>query len=285
MDKLQYDSLYKFFVSLGLVMIILPFAALVYLHHVEPMIISQIEYDALSAYSLQLIENRKNLYKIIFEAIFNLGPFFFLAGCAFVLFGTIKWNGNQRRLDKKLDNETTMQTLSLLEMSVKEVDTKVEKEANEAITESTNDGSSTPVTSQATIMAQYREIENLSVHYFNEKYGHKFGFKRDIQIGKYDYDLIGVSKNDTTDLLVEIKYWRSAHVVTKSLIDVCRHLDGACENYCAIARRDSSGIVFIVTPDEQLSKIESAVHQYTQKALYGASKKIIIMCIGESILR
>ena len=36
MDKLQYDNLYKFLVSLGIVLIVLPVAALVFLFNMEP---------------------------------------------------------------------------------------------------------------------------------------------------------------------------------------------------------------------------------------------------------
>ena len=35
MDKLQYDNLYKFLVSLGIVLIVLPVAALVFLFNME----------------------------------------------------------------------------------------------------------------------------------------------------------------------------------------------------------------------------------------------------------
>ena len=51
MDKLQYDSLYKFLVSLGIILIALPIAALVYLLNSEPILISQSDFDALSEYS------------------------------------------------------------------------------------------------------------------------------------------------------------------------------------------------------------------------------------------
>lgn len=77
MDKLQYDSLYKFFVSLGLVLIILPFATMVYLFNVEPVLISQVEYDLLSGYSLSMIENRNSLYILVIGILRCLGPFSF----------------------------------------------------------------------------------------------------------------------------------------------------------------------------------------------------------------
>lgn len=212
-------------------------------------------------------------------------PLFFLTGCVFLVFGTVKWNANQRKLDKKLDNETTMQTLSLMEMSTKEVDAKVEKEIKEATVEVTGDTPKIPVHSQSTMIAQFREIEDLCLNYFIKKYGRKYTFKRDIRMGKYDYDFIGVSKKDSIDLLIEIKYWKDISVVNRGLIDTCRRLNDACENYHTIAHRDFSGIVFIVTPDEQLSKLESVVERYTERALHGTNNKIMIQCVGESIVK
>lgn len=285
MDKLQYDSLYKFLVSLGLVLIVLPFAALIYLFNVDPILISQIEYDALSEYSLQMIANRNELIVTAIKVFPTVGAISFVLGIFLAAIGFINWNRNQKKLDKKLDDETTVKTLNRMEMSSNEVAAKVEQEAKEAVAESTGNTNTSTAHFQKTLMAQYREIEDLCFSYFTKKYGRRYSLKRDIRMGKYDYDLICVSKKDDIDLLVEIKYWRNPTVVARGLIDTCGRLNDACENYHTIAHRDFSGIVFIVTPDEQLSKIESAVERCTEKALHGTNNKILIQCVGESIVK
>ena len=48
-----------------------------------------------------------------------------------LVYGLHKWKAVQKNLDKKLDTEATMQTLSLMEMSSKEVEAKVEAEVKE----------------------------------------------------------------------------------------------------------------------------------------------------------
>lgn len=48
LDKLQYDSLYKFLVSLGVVLIALPITALIFLENGTMHIISKLEYENLS---------------------------------------------------------------------------------------------------------------------------------------------------------------------------------------------------------------------------------------------
>ena len=75
MSKLEYDNLYKFLVSFGIILIILPFAALFYFYNSSPILISQTEYDSLSAYTLELINSKKEILSISFEksrAIRNL---------------------------------------------------------------------------------------------------------------------------------------------------------------------------------------------------------------------
>ena len=134
-------------------------------------------------------------------------------------------------------------------------------------------------------MAQYREIEDLCFMHFSRKYGQKYSFMRDIRMGKYDYDLIGVSRKSDIDLLVEIKYWRNPAVVARGLIDACRQLNDACGNYQTIAHRNSSGIVFIVASDERLTEIKNAVDRQIMRALSGNCNKIVVRCISEDVIK
>lgn len=285
MDKLQYDSLYKFLVSLGLVLIVLPFAALIYLFNVDPILISQIEYDALSEYSLQMIANRNELIVTAIKVFPTVGAISFVLGIFLAAIGFINWNRNQKKLDKKLDDETTVKTLNRMEMSSNEVAAKVEQEVNEAAREATGDINTSTTHYQKTLMAQYREIEDLCFLYFTKKYGRRYSLKRDIRMGKYDYDLICVSKKDDIDLLIEIKYWKDPTMVGRRLIDVCSRLNDACENYQTIAHRDFSGIVFIVIPSDQFAKVENTVDRFTERAMHGNSDKIVIKCISEDVLK
>lgn len=53
MDKLQYDSFYKFLVSLGMLLITLPVLAYLYILNTDYELISQNDYDNLSEISIQ----------------------------------------------------------------------------------------------------------------------------------------------------------------------------------------------------------------------------------------
>lgn len=61
MDKLQYDSFYKFLVSLGMLLITLPVLAFLYVLNMDCKLISQSDYDNLSQISIQRIQNNENL--------------------------------------------------------------------------------------------------------------------------------------------------------------------------------------------------------------------------------
>ena len=58
MEKLEYDSLHKFLVSLGIFFIVLPFLILLYNLTVDIPLVSQEEFDVLSSYS----QNQLNEY-------------------------------------------------------------------------------------------------------------------------------------------------------------------------------------------------------------------------------
>lgn len=103
MDKLQYDNLYKFLVSLGIVLIVLPVAALVFLFNIEPILISQADYDLLSDFSLQMIATRNKLTSYFISIFPWVAGILICIGIVVLLIGIFKWVGLQKNLDKKLD--------------------------------------------------------------------------------------------------------------------------------------------------------------------------------------
>lgn len=91
MSKLEYDNLYKFLLSLGIVLIVFPVAVLVYLLGIEPILISQLEYDELSAFSLQMLENRNRLTSFFILTFPWIAGILMFAGVVLLVCGIIKW--------------------------------------------------------------------------------------------------------------------------------------------------------------------------------------------------
>lgn len=131
MDKLQYDNLYKFLVSLGIVLIVLPPAASVFLFNMEPILISQADYDLLSDFSLQMLATRNELISYFISIFPWFAGSLICIGIVVLLIGIFKWAGLQKNLDKKLDAEAAIQALNLLKMSSAEVAAKIEEEVKE----------------------------------------------------------------------------------------------------------------------------------------------------------
>lgn len=285
MDKLQYDSLYKFLVSLGIILIALPIAALVYLLNSEPILISQTDFDALSEYSQQMIVHRDSITTYFIDIFPWFGGIFFCLGVLFLGYGIYKWASVQKNLDKKLDAEATMQTLSLMEMSAKEVDAKVEEEVSEETSADTVD--EPPPISEDTHLCQinrYKEIEDLCYSYFTTRYSKSYTFKQNIRMGKYHYDFIGVSQNDNIDLLVEVKYWKLPTYISGRLQDLSYRLFNAGVNYETIAHRNFRILIVIVTTKEQLPQLERLVETHMRRSDNEFSNKIEVKCIAEEAL-
>lgn len=288
MSKLEYDNLYKFLVSFGIILIILPFAALFYFYNSSPILISQTEYDSLSAYTLELI-NSKNEILSIFTKVFPwIAIVFILLGIASLFYGIIKWFGVQKKLDKKLDAESTKNTLNELKASDKEISDKIKKEVEEVenannSTLQTSKNSKSTKHSQEQAMDKYYEIENKCFNYFATKYSKDFDFKRNIRIGNTCYDFVGVSNRDNCDLIFEIKFYRQSAGMSPRLYKTFNEIYDMGLKYQTVAHRNFRCIVVVVTPKEQLPKLERIIDTY-YNAYRDNANKIEIKCMAEESL-
>lgn len=285
MDKLQYESLYKFLVSLGIILITLPIVALAYLLNRDPVLISQTDFNELSEYSQKIIEYRNSLTSYFVDIFPWFGAIFICLGFFLLVYGIYKWKAVQKNLDKKLDAEATMQTLSLMEMSIKEVDAKVEAEVKEDVSvEAIGKTAPTATDTQFSQINKYKEIEDLCYDYFSTRYSKKYCFKRNIRMGKHHYDFIGVSQSDNIDLIVEVKYWRNPSDISRRLFDVFHRIYDAGVNYETIAHRNFRIIVVIITSKEQLPQLERLVESGLQRMETENHDKIEIKCMAEEAL-
>lgn len=288
MNKLEYDNLYKFLVSFGIILIVLPFAALFYFYNSSPILISQIEYDSLSAYTLQLINSRNELLSIFIKVFPWIAAVFILLGIASLIYGIIKWFGVQKKLDKKLDAESTKNTLDELKASDEEISEKIQKETEEV---ANNNDSTLPISEfsknterpQIQAMEKYYEIEDKCFNYFTAKYSKNFDFKRNIRIGNTYYDFVGVSNRGDCDLIFEIKFCRQAAGMSPRLYKTFNEIYDMGLKYQTVAHRNFRCIVVVVTPKEHLPRLENIVDTYC-KAHSDNASRIEIKCMAEESL-
>lgn len=286
MDKLQYDNLYKFLVSLGIVLIIVPVAALAFLLNMEPLLISQVDYDSLSDFSLQMIANRNEITSYFISVFPQFAVAFIVAGVGVLIIGIVKWVGLQKNLDKKCfaDTEAALQALNALAMSNAEVISKADEEVKEAaVIESPTLPFPPDESARSSAIDKYIKIENLCFNYFTKRYAKKYSFERNIRMGKYCYDFIGVSKLDNIDLVFEIKYIKVAAGNSRRIYDIFERVYNSGTNYETIAHRNFKCVVVIVTPKEELPRLENIVETYC-KAHRENTSRIEIKCMAEESL-
>lgn len=304
MDKLQYDSLYKFLVSLGLIMVALPVAVLAYLLNGELILISQDEFESLSKLSQQMISNRDKLLVILRYIFPWFSGLFILAGVGLLIYGLWKWKDIQKNLDKKLDAETTLQILNVLKTSPKEVNNKIESTVSESDYGDVNNKNDeiesevseythrTDKSGNAEMLPQsqsnhsnaygkFMEIKKRCFEYAVSKYGKEYRFKQNIRIGNYGYDFIGVSQNNSIDLLVEVKYWKNISALVNNLSEFCHRAFDAGIAYETIMHRNFRWIVFVVTPKDQLQKAETLIKNRLNNLISEYSGKLEIQYIAE----
>lgn len=232
-----------------------------------------------------MIGHRDSITTYFIDIFPWFGGIFICLGVLFLGYGIYKWTSVQKNLDKKLDAEATMQALSLMEMSAKEVEAKVEAEASEETSvETVNDRPAISEDTRLHQMIRYKEIEDLCYNYLATKYSSSYVFKQNIRMGKYDYDFIGVSQNDNNDLLVEVKYWKSLTGISRRLKEVFYRLFDAGENYETIAHRNFTLCVVIVTTKEQLPRLERLVETRMKQFDSIVLNKIDVKCIAEEAL-
>lgn len=304
MDKLQYDSLYKFLVSLGLIMIVLPIAILAYLLNSKLILISQDEFESLSQLSQQMITNRDKLLTFL-KCIFPwFAGLFILIGVGLLIYGLLKWKTVQKNLDKKLDAETTLQSLNVLRMSPKEINDRIESESSKSgycdinnkndeikseISQSSHctvrdKSDETPPQSKSNYLNIYRTFEKFEKKCFDyvvSKYGRNYHFEKNIRIGNYEYDFIGVSKNNSIDLLIEVRYLKNISALMHTLPKFSYRIFEAGTAYETIMHRNFKCIIIIITPKNQLQNAETLIKKSSNNLIHEYNGKMVLQCIPE----
>lgn len=276
-NNLEYDSFYKFFVSLGIVLFLLPIAIAVFHYFAEPILISQNEFEALSDFSINMINQRiklSTMVNVAFPWIAIISP---ALGLLFFIIGLFKWRHQQKVLDNKIAAEAKIQQLTVLQMSNAEVFEKVEKEVKEDLVIEKQDRQAT-IDNNRSRIKKYYEVEDLCFDFFVKKYHNKYDFRRNIKIRRCEYDFIGVSQTDNIDLLFEIKYYNNPNVI--NLHSILSRLNASGVNYESVVHRNYRCFAVFVTTTEQLQRLKSIVESFCRSNAEFING-IQIMCFSE----
>lgn len=279
MDKLEYDSLHKFLVSLGVVFIAIPFLALYFIVGNEVALISQVDFDNLSLYTQSLLEQQRTLLKGIIIVLPIICIALFIAGMLLLWIGIKNWKKVQKNLDAVIESDRVRHELETEKMKNTEIVEKATAEVKEYET-----SNKTP--EHSTIIKHLDIEERYFAKLLNEWpiwKKRRYSFSRNIKIGKYEYDGIAVSSMDNIDFIYEIKYWKQPR--TNQLLRASlERLYRAGVNYETKKHRNFICILVIVVPEASIDSIKRWTSSLShQDAGYDISKIQIEYLAEESL--
>ena len=142
-------------------------------------------------------------------------------------------------------------------MSATEIVAKAVEEVTDAEAVETEQIAEKPVKSlQHEKILKYMQIEDLCYAKAVREYSKKYHLKKNVRIGRYEYDFIAVSKKDNVDILFEVKYWHQippTHITSSLAFQVL----SAGQNYETETHRNFRSVIIIVVPQQHLDRMKN----------------------------
>lgn len=264
MDKLQYDSFYKFMVSVGVILVAAPLVGLYYLLcNGNQILISQSEYGALSNTSMQFVQQRDQTILYVLKVLPWLLGGLIIVGLVCLIYGGIKWHSIQNEIDEQTRLKTKEQKFNLEKLSTEEI---VVKAFDEVADEHEKESTFTSIMpSEKYRIVKALEIENLCYSYICAKHSRSYAIQQNIKLENYACDILAVSKIDRIDYIFEIKYWTSIPT-SPSLFDrVTKRLEDMKKTYETMSQRNCKCILMIVTLEEKKTRIQAYFDRHINK--------------------
>lgn len=266
MDKLQYDSFYKFMVSVGVVLVAAPLVGLYYLLcNGNQILISQVEYDALSSTSMQFLEQRDKTILFVLRALPWLLGALILVGLICLIYGSVKWHNIQKEIDTQTKLKTQEQKFNIEKLSASEVAVKVIDEvADENESQEPQQKAIHNRVSERSIVMKAIEIENLCYSHICRKHSRAYDVQQNVKLNDYACDILAVSKIDKIDYLFEIKYWRNIPNLPL-LHRAMTRTDEMRASYESQSERNCKSILMIVTVDGMKEELKEYCERYASR--------------------
>lgn len=271
MEKLQYDSFYKFLVSLGLVLIIAPFIGVYYLlNYSNENLLTVNKYTELSQKSLGIIEKKENILNLFL----TLAPYIFIfttiLGIFLLIYGIIKWKNLQKEIDEQTTIKTKVERTQLEKLTANEVLQKIESE--EEI--NTKDKKQIYNRIQDAIMA-----EGFCFEYLSNQLSKDYIVEQNVRIDNSIFDMVALSKKNKSDLIYEIKYYRERPDLHKYKYILDR-LEKSKEVYEKSMNKTCKATLLIIIPSSSYERITRYLKNY-QNQFLNSNIKIEYLKISE----
>lgn len=198
MVKLQYDSFYKFIVSLGLVLVVFPMVVFYFIFkETGEFLISEMEFRELSAFSLRFLENRDILWQYFFSFFPVLCLISMGIGLLLFFYGLLHWKKIQKEYDAQICMKTKKDQKELEKMSPIEIVTEKIGET-ESVSTQKNDCRAK--------LIKTMQIENLFFEYLKKSLSSSYQIEQHVKWKGNHYDMVAISFEK--EILYEVRYWR-----------------------------------------------------------------------------
>lgn len=250
MEKLQYDSFYKFIVSVGVLLIVAPFFLLhFWMSGTYDLEITQQDLEALAPSAAELLSMKLDCVNMVLSKLPIALLTIEIVGVGLFIWGCRKWYSIQKYLDRISELDVKEKNIRLKQMTPQEKIQKITEEAEEmkeadkaadAIEEKTKEERHVD---KITLGLQ---VEKLYFDKLKKEIGSNYQIRQDVKLDKFEYDIIARSQVDNIDIIYEIKYWDKA--VSQTLLErTCARMEAAEVVYENLMHRNKRSVLVIVS--------------------------------------
>jgi len=297
MSNLQYDNFPKFIVSLGIVMIAIPFIIILFfLQENSVLLIAEDEILKLTEIAKNTISTKQQFSQWISNYLVHIFVFFECLGLGTFLLGCKMWYTLQQKLDKKQDIDYETAKKQLEKLSADEHEQKISSEINELSSPSfdnTDDDSvelislDDIITRQedvrqqnrvinAAIRQRYKIVEAEIINKIKDKLNSNYETQDNVRIGYFSFDAVSMDKKGEIDYIFEIKYIMDPKTYSRSRwAAVLSHIKEQLSVYQEQIKRNVKAVIIVVTPANKTEDAEKVFKQY------GTPDQIELYCLPE----
>jgi len=273
--KFEFGDLYKFIVSLGVVLITLSVTTpWLFLREPFDLFKTHAEIQALTPIAQDIIEKRQSLISFIFTFIPWFSSIASLVGTVFIYIGLKKWQVNQEHLDKQTMIESKLKENALRDSTPDEIDEKQRKETEEL---EQTEQASIPPTQQNSFRRSYSQIETTVFNRMSKIYSKKYKVSQNKMIAGFELDVLFEGKSFLAkDYIVEVKYIRKGFNFGWLNESFLRNLH-AQNVYAKITNKAANTLLLIIMVDEAYdeNKYEKLLKRLKSNELYRKGKDMV----------
>lgn len=206
--KFEFGDLYKFIVSLGVVIISLAILApWFFLKEPFDLFKTKDELEAVTDVAKIAIHSRQKTVSFILSFIPWFSSIGALVGGGFICFGLKNWRGNQLLLDEQTKLEVEIKKQSLRDATKDEID---DKESEEYALQPADEKE--PVANEQAFISfigHYSQTEKIVFNKLSNMFGKKYNIYHNRMVAGIELDILMEGKSMfTKDYLIEVKYIR-----------------------------------------------------------------------------